>query len=1052
MTRRLFNFIRLSSPFSPGLRALTAAQVKDAGRPASRAHKHARTRELGREISSCDERGRARAEDMRLMVVRERAGRPRTPRCAAVSVGLALLFICLSAPSAEASFGLYGFDATFTNADGTSATQAGSHPFAITTSLGLNFTGAGPEAFTEGRLRDLFLEQIPGLLADTTAYPRCSTLAFSAQKPECRLDTQVGITANEVTEPGTWISSPVFNLTPPPGVLLRLGFKVVGQVVVLDVGLRQRPPYTPTALSRNTSERKYVYADKTQLWGHPSDPAHDPLRGECGENITNLPPGEVANYQFHSNPGISCPVARRTRPFLTLPTNCAGPEQTSYAADSWEDSGALLADGEPDLTDPRWVSGAVPTHDPEGNPVPFSGCGRLGFSPSITAQPTTKAASSPTGLDFSLDVKDEGLTSVKGLAQSDIKKAVVTLPEGMSVNPSQAEGLEVCSEAELEAETLDAAPGQGCPQAAKIGTVEVESPLVEEPIDGALYIATPYHNLAGDSLLAVYAVFKNPKLGIIVKQPLRVESDPQSGRLTTVAEEIPQLPFSHFRLHFREGTRSPLASPPTCGEHQVKAVLYPWSGGEPITTTSAFQIISGPDNGPCPAGGTPPFHPGLIAGSLSAAAGRFSPFNLRLSRTDSEQEITHFSIKLPPGVVGKLAGIPFCPDAAIEAAKARTGPLGGHEELEHPSCPAASEVGHTLVGAGVGPSLTYVPGNVYLAGPYHGAPISIVAITSGVAGPFDLGTVVVREALKVNPETAEVFIDATGSDPIPHIIKGIPVHLRDIRVYTDRPEFVLNPTGCQQTSTASTVLGAGTDFASAADDNPLTVTTPFQAVNCAKLPFQPKLSLTLKGSTKRAGNPALHAHLTMAGIGPAGAKEAGLAYSRVTLPKTLFLDNAHINTICTRVQFREGAVEGEKCPPGSVIGTAKALTPILSEPLEGPIYLRSSEHQLPDIAAALQGQEIHVVAVAHTDSGKGGGIRTTFESIPDAPISSVDIDLFGGKRGLIDNSQNLCSYQPRAKVILRGHNGKVQSSKPAIRATGCKHTKHKRHARRAAHR
>jgi hypothetical protein len=977
-------------------------------------------------------------------------------------LGLILTLATLSAfalaPSAHAAFGLNSFDVTFTNADGTPATQAGSHPFAMTTSLGLNFTGVGKEAVTEDRLRDLLLEQVPGFAGDTTAYPRCSTLAFSAQTPTCALDTQVGITANEVTEPGTWISSPVFNLTPPPGVLVRLGFKVVGNAVVIDVGLRQRPPFTPTAISRNTSEFAYIYADKTQLWGDPSDPAHDGLRGHCGENLTTLPPGDLTDYEFRSNPGISCPTAARTRPFLTLPTNCAGPEQTSYAADSWEDSGALLPDGEPDLSDPRWLSGAVLTHDAAANPVPFSGCGKLGFSPSITAQPTTHATTSPTGLDFSLDVKDEGLTSVGGLAQSEIEKAVVTLPEGFSVNPSQAEGLAVCSEAELQAETLNSASGQGCPEASKIGTLQVESPLIEEAIAGSLYVATPYENLAGDSLLAVYAVFKNPKLGIIVRQPLKVESDPLTGRLTTVAEGIPQLPFSHFRLHFREGTHSPLVSPPACGAYDghdpahepVRALLYPYAGGAPVQSSSTFQIVSGPDNSPCPSGATPPFHPGLLAGSLNNAAGRFSPFYLNLERSDTEQEITHFSIKLPPGLAAKLAGVPFCPDSAIAAAQARTGPHGGAEELQSPSCPAASQVGRTLVGAGVGSSLAYAPGKVYLAGPYHGAPISIVAITSGVVGPFDLGTVVVREALKVNPETGEVFIDATGSDPIPHIIKGIPVHLREIRVYTDRPEFVLNPTSCTPTTTASTVLGAGLDFASPADDQPLTVTTPFQAADCAALPFKPKLALKLRGQTKRAGNPALHAHLTMAGLGPTGANEAGLAYSQVTLPKSLFLDNAHIGTVCTRVQFKEGAVEGEKCPKGSIIGSARAVTPILSEALEGPVFLRSSEHQLPDVVAALHSAEIDVNLVGRVDSVKGGGIRTTFEAVPDAPVSSATFTFQGQKKGLFVNSTNLCKGVHRAKADFTGHNGKIYNTKPALKVKCGKGHKGKRH-HRAAH-
>ncbi len=523
--------------------------------------------------------------------------------------------------------------------------------------------------------------------------------------------------------------------------------------------------------------------------------------------------------------------------------------------------------------------------------------------------------------------------------------------------------------------------------------------------------------------------------------------DPVTGRLTTVAEDMPQLPFSHFRLHFREGARSPLATPPACGTYAAEATLYPYSGGPPLRTSSAFQIISGPDAGPCPSGGLPPFKPGLIAGSINNAAGRFSPFNVRLFRTDSEQEITHFSIKLPPGITAKLAGVPYCSDAAIAAAKARTGPHGGQEELNSPSCPKASEIGHTLVGGGVGSALAYAPGKIYLAGPYNGSNLSIVAITAGVVGPFDIGTVVVREALKIDPETAEAFIDATGSDPIPHIVKGIPVHLRDIRAYVDKPNFVLNPTDCTRTSTASTVLGSGLDFGSEADDRPITVSTPYQAADCAALPFKPKLGLKLIGGTRRGSHPAFKATLKMNGIG-----EAGIARAEVTLPKSEFIENAHFNTICTRVQFKAGAGNGAQCPAGSIYGKAKAVTPILGEPLTGPVFLRSSEHQLPDLVVALHNNQIDFDLIGHVDSVKGR-LRNTFEAGPDAPVSSFVLEMQGGKKGLFVNSTNLCKGAHKAESNFTGQNGKVFNTKPELKvkckgkAKKGKAQKHKRRAR-----
>ncbi len=967
----------------------------------------------------------------------------------AMCVGLLLLFACVSASTAGASFGLRAFDITYTNADGSPATQAGSHPFAMTAKVYFNTLAPANPDLSDGEFKDGTFEQIAGLIGDPGAVPRCSTvdfLTFTNNGPvtKCPDASAVGYATTKVNVRNY---AAIYNLVPPPGVVIKLGFIGFNTPVTIEVGLKDRFPYNARAVVTNLpqSDPNGVLASVLTLWGNPADPAHDSLRGICVSTPTQvspLPPfPEPEDFPEPISHG-KCPTNIPNRPFLTLPRACQGPLASTYAIDSWANPGTLLPNGEPNLADPNWIRGSVLTHDAAlpPNPLGITGCSKLGFSPSITAQPTTKAAQSPTGLDFSLDVHDEGLTSPSGLANSDIKKAVVTLPEGMSANPSIAEGLTSCSEADLARETVKSAPGAGCPNASKIGTVEVESPLLEENVNGALYIATPYENEV-HSLLAFYMVIKNPTLGIIIKQPVKVEPNPVTGQLTTVADNIPQLPFSHFKLHFREGTRSPISSPPACGPYNAEALLTPWSGGAPITTTSVFQIISGPNNGACPSGGVPPFHPGLQAGTLNNAAGRYSPFYLRLSRNDGEQEITRFSIKLPPGIVGKLAGIPFCPDAAIAAAKARTGPHGAQEELTSPSCPAASEVGHTLAGAGVGPSLTYAPGKIYLAGPYHGSALSIAAITAAKVGPFDLGTVIVRQALKINPETAEVFIDSTNSDPIPHIIQGFPVHLRDIRAYVDRPNFVLNPTSCKATSTASTLLGSGLDFGSSADDQPVTVTTRFQAADCASLGFKPGLSIKLKGGTKRGDVPALHAVVTY----PKGGYYANVAKAKVTLPHSEFLEQSHIKTICTRVQFAAGTVPGEKCPPGSIYGHAKATTPLLDEAVEGPVYLRSSSHPLPDLVLALHSGKIDVNVVGRIDSVKNGQIRTSFESVPDAPVSKFVLDMLGGKKGLLVNSTNICARTNRAEANFTGQNGKVHNFRPVVKAScGGKKAKRRR--------
>jgi hypothetical protein len=939
----------------------------------------------------------------------------------------------VAAPS-QADFGFKGLDVTFTAADGSTSMQAGSHPFAVTTDIEFKTEPSPIEVFETPveAIRDVIAEQISGLVGNPTATPYCPSADFlNPGAGTCPPGAALGVNTSTVLAPTEAFSGAVYNLKPPPGVAMKIGFWTSVIPITVELTVNPDPPYNVVAISNEIPNLTYLFSNRLTLWGVPADSRHDGERGRC----------------LSSN--ATCPSNLSPTPLVTLPRSCQGPLETHFYGDSWEDSGTYLSNELPDLTDTAWVSEGVFTHDDADppNPLGMSGCSKLAFKPSITAQPTTKAAASPTGLDFSLNVQDEGLAnpSEEAIANSDIKKTVVTLPEGMSVNPSIAEGLEVCTQAELARETAFSGGGAGCPEASKIGSVEVETPLLNENVNGALYQAAPYEN-PFNSLIALYIVIKNPTLGIKVVQPLKVEPDPVTGRLTTVAEDMPQLPFSHFRLHFREGARSPLASPPACGTYNAEATLYPWSGGAPVTTTSAFQIISGPESKPCPTGGLPPFKPGLIAGTINNAAGRFSPFNVRMFRTDSEQEITHFSIKLPPGVIGKLAGIPFCSDAAIAAAKARTGPHGGREELERPSCPAASEIGHSLVGSGVGSALAYAPGKIYLAGPYHGSAVSLVAITAGVIGPFDIGTVVVRQALKIDPETAEVFIDSTGSDPIPHIIKGVPVHLRDIRAYTDRPNFVLNPTSCERTSTASTLLGSGLDFGSEVDDRPVTVSTPFQAADCAALPFKPRLSLKLKGGTKRGDYPALTAILNMNGIG-----EAGIAKAQVTLPRSEFVAQAHFNTICTRVLFKQGAHPGEKCPAGSIYGKVLAETPILDDPLTGPVFLRSSEHQLPDVVAALHNGQIDVVLVGRVDSVKGR-LRNTFEATPDAPVKRVVFKLMGGKKGLFENSTNLCSSTSRAIAAFDGQNGKQWDFNPVVKATGCKKAKGKaaKHRRKAS--
>ncbi|HET8862916.1 MAG TPA: hypothetical protein VFM94_06685 [Solirubrobacterales bacterium] len=933
---------------------------------------------------------------------------------------LAATTLALCAPAAQAGypaqggFGLDHFDVTFTEADGSTATQAGAHPFAMTTQLAANVDSG--EGLPEGWLRDLFIAQIPGLAGDTTAYPRCTTLEFLEIDGEtginsCPLETAVGISGSAVNGPGQWFSAPVFNIEPPPGVLLRLGFRALVQNVVVDVVLDDEPPYLPVVVSHNIPQLADLYANKTQIWGDPSDPAHDGLRGVCASDTAEgLPPSDPDAFQFEGN-GESCPLAQRgPRAFLTTPTNCSGALATTYEAFSWEG---------PSILDDGFDAGSSLTHGPTGKPQAFTGCGALAtFDPRIEASPTSRAAESPTGLDFELAIDDEGLLSNEpgAHAKSQIREVRVTLPEGMTANPSLAEGLEVCSESDLNRETLDSTPGAGCPQASKIGAIEVDTPLVSETIGGSLYQAQPHANLADDALIAFYIVLRNRDLGILVKQPVRVQANPRTGQLEAVTEEIPQLPFSSFRLKFKEGGRSPLVSPPRCGTHTAQAEIVPWSGGPIAQVSSSFEIVSGPGGGPCPEGSLP-FSPGFVAGSVNNTAGAYSPFSMRLTRRDGDQDLVRFDATLPPGLIGRLTGVARCPEAQIAAARTKT----GKAELASPSCPLGSLIGHAEAGAGVGSQLTYVPGRLYLAGPFAGAPLSVVAIVPAVAGPFDVGTVVTRQALRVDPRTGVVTADGRLSDPIPHILAGIPLRVRDIQVHVDRAGFTLNPTSCEPMSAVALIWGGGQDPFGLFDDAPVSRAVRFQASDCASLAFSPRLGLRLKGGTARGAHPALRA------VFRPRAGQANTKRVVVRFPRSAFVEQAHIRTVCTRVQFAADA-----CPKGSIYGRVTAFTPLLDNPLRGPVYLRSSSNVLPDLVFDLTG-EVDFEAVVRIDSIRGA-LRAITDDLPDAPIEKVVIEMQGGRKSLIVNSTDLCGAKNRAQVRLEGHNAKRHTLHSTVRA------------------
>ncbi|HTT95749.1 MAG TPA: hypothetical protein VMF55_13835 [Solirubrobacterales bacterium] len=944
---------------------------------------------------------------------RRSAPGPRSIGGIALAAGvLCAVASCLAPATAAARIEVSEFTMAALAEGGSAVVQAGVHPLELKTRIALG----GAQA--EGGLRDLHLSLPPGLIENPAAVERCSETAFrkprespfevSSSGESCPEKSQIGIITIAGSTSGTRTFG-LYNLVPATGTPARFGANPYGTPIAFTSHVRSAEgEYGLTVDLSGLPQSLGLESMELEIWGTPWATIHNTERGNC---LNEADPGD---------PWAKCSVGRPVKnpavAYLTMPPSCTGALTTSIAADSWSAPGRYLPDGEPDPGDPAWATAVTSAG------AKLTGCDRLSFAPSVSARLTDPRATSPSGFELVFENDESGLLKPSLPAPSQPRRAVVSLTEGMTLNPSLAAGLEACSSSQFAAETVLSPIGAGCPNASRIGDFTVESPLYGAPIQGSLFLAAPYDN-PFRTLLAFYVVAKAPARGIIVKVPGRLDPDPLTGRLTATLENLPQLPYSRFAVKFREGQRSPLLSPSACGSFTTGVALTPWLEASPgVVREPVLTVAQGPEGGPCPNGAAPPFAPTASGGDLNPQAGAFSPFYLHLARGDTEQEFTSYSAELPPGLLAKLAAVAYCPDAALGAAKSKS----GAEEEAHPSCPAASLIGHTTAGFGAGSVLAYAPGNLYLAGPYHGAPLSIAAVDSAKVGPFDFGVFVVRSAIGIDPRSARVSIDPDASDPIPHIRDGVPLHLRDLRVYVDRPEFTLNPTSCERFTLSSRMGGAVAPFTGPGTSS--TRTVPFQAFDCSSLGYGPKLSLRLGGGTRHGQYPSLRATLTTR------ADDANTARAQVTLPPSEFLAQNHIGTVCTRPQF-----EREACPSASVYGRATAVTPLLDAPMTGPVYLRTSTHQLPDLVAVLHGQGIRIVLEGRIDS-RHGGLRATFEGIPDAPVTRFTMRLYGGKRGLLVNERNLCSSPQLATARLLGQANLGLVSHPPLEAR-CKKKK-----------
>ncbi len=883
------------------------------------------------------------------------------------------------------SLPIFGYSAT------PSTTQAGGHPDIVTR---LAFA----ERFIEEFANECFCQDaetvtnlLPaGLTGNPHAVPQCTRVNFALEK--CSPSTQIGVAAVNFTS-GLFHEA-VYNVEPTPDQAGVIGFiePLANTPLYIVLSARTGGDYGLDATAAGIPQTIVFNEQDLDLWGVPAEPSHNAERAPIGGGRCSDGPWPC----FGPNSSSS-----ELNPFFDNPTSCGEPLSTSLELLAYTDGISSTSSEYPATT----------------------GCDQLSFNPSLYAQPTTKQADSASGLDVDLSVPQEESPSQP--SPSEIRSLTVKLPQGMSINPNAADGKTSCSGAEARFGTEEEAQ---CPEFAKVGTATLDSSALPAPITGGIYIGDPQPGERYRLILTANGFDTHVKLlG-------SVQPDSETGQLVTSFPSLPQAPFTEFNLHFFGSERGLLATPTRCGSYAVESTFTPWDASlSTQTSTQYFKIEEGPNGGACPVMPRP-FSPSFSAGVSESTAGAHSPFSLELTRPDGDQDLTALNVKAPPGLSATLKGVPYCSDDDLDGAAQSS--YSGLDEEANPSCPIASQIGTAQVGTGAGTHPVYLSGKVYLAGPYKGSPLSLGVITPAVSGPYDLGNVVVRVALKVDPETAQI---TAVSDPLPLILEGIPLRLRSIRFNLNRPNFVLNPTNCDPFSVDTEAFGEEGAVA--------TANVPFQVANCRSLAFGPKLAVGVTGSTKHDGNPALHSELSY----PSGNAYANVAKVALTLPPNELLDNAHIKSPCTRVQFREGTTAGEHCPAGSVIGFARAETPLLEKPLEGQVYLRSDPENasgLPDVVAALNGQ-IDITLVGKI-STVHGGLKTTFATVPDAPVSKFSLSLDGGGKGLLVNSSNLCHAPHRLTLNIVGQNG-IMVNDRLLLGTPCRHTaanrRHKKHSR-----
>jgi hypothetical protein len=837
-------------------------------------------------------------------------------------------------------------------------TQAAGHPpFAIT-----DFTLNNTAGFPEGFVKDIIVDTPEGLNVNPEAYAKCPLAQVETAITTCPPSTIVGINyLTVVAAPGSppvlaRAAAPVYNVEPFQGHPSMVAFPdSTGEAVFIVGSLDPVDQHVIFTISN-------VHA--------PEPPGHPPIVG--------------SRLVFF---GVKNPFGFGDGTYLTMPSNCAGGQTSVLHVRSYE--------GVEDFASFTTAVGA-------------SGCEIVPFKVNLGAS-SSGSTDSPEPATVDVQMPDQ-LKPLEPIANSHLLTAKVTLPQGAGLNPSLANGLTPCTDAQFKRGTNDPVE---CPGSSRIGSVEVDSRALDQDLGGDVYVAQPLSQepSSGEQFRVFIHAF-NTRYGVNVRLIGHVFPNLRTGQLTVVVPDNPQAPFNSFKVHVNGGARGALTTPDTCGPHTTTGAFTPWSRPSeevPPETNPQFTLDTLPGGGPCPKTlAERPFAPFYTALPQNNKAGKFTPFRVDFVRNDGNQEVKRIEAKLAPGMVAKLKGVEYCPQAGIEAARAGS----GKDQIANPSCPSESRVGTSHVAVGSGPAPFHTDGAIYLAGPYKGAPVSLVFITPAVAGPYDLGSTVVRAALYVDPETAEVH---AVSDAIPHVFGGVKLDIRSIHLSHDRPRFALNPTTCREPlPIRSTLYGGGGDPADEAQWQSTDRRDDIQFVGCKKLKFKPKFFARILGGenqTKRTKNPKFRATFD------ARKGDANLRRAAFILPRATILDQGHIKTICTRVQLSEG-----KCPKNAIYGHAKAISPLLKGKLKGPVYLTSSNHELPDLLVDLRGQvNIRLRGVI---SSKGGRLKTVFNNTPDVAVNKFILTMKGGNRGLLVNTRDLCSRQTTGFLNLKAQNSR----------------------------